>query len=297
MNFQCAMNQKNSLQPQPSANSLENWLAAARSRLEPISDMASLEAQMLASFVLSRPRSWLLAHPNTLIEPDKLKILNSLLSKLADGYPFAYITGEREFFGRKFAVQPGILIPRPETELLVETALNWLANHPSQQTAVDIGCGSGCIAVSLAAECKALTLYAVDIDPAAVRLTQQNAFTHRVSSNVHCLVGDLMSPFRTKFDLICANLPYIPTTTLIGLAVSQYEPVLALDGGEDGLQIIDQLLKHAKKLLSPGGLILLEIESSQGESAPKLATKYFPQADIQLARDLADHSRLLVIQS
>ncbi|MEI8131744.1 MAG: hypothetical protein WCG34_04875, partial [Leptolinea sp.] len=117
------MNQKN--WPQPAINSLENWLKTAHSQLEPVCDAPSLEAHMLASFVLARPRAWLLAHPDTMIAAGDLEILNSHLQKLVDGFPFAYLTGEREFYGRKFAVQHGILVPRPETELLVETALQW----------------------------------------------------------------------------------------------------------------------------------------------------------------------------
>ncbi|MEI8132904.1 MAG: peptide chain release factor N(5)-glutamine methyltransferase, partial [Leptolinea sp.] len=243
------------------------------------------------------PRAWLLAHPDTMIAAGELKILNSYLQKLVDGCPFAYITGEREFFGRKFAIQPGILVPRPETELLVETALQWLAGHPSHRAVVDVGCGSGCIAISLAAECPGITICAVDIFPDAVRLTQRNAGMHQVNSNVLCLVGDLIATFNTKFDMICANLPYIPTRLLNGLAVTRFEPALALDGGENGLQIIDRLLKQAVRLISPGGLILLEIESAQGESAQQLALQYFPQSEVRLVRDLADHPRLVIIQT
>jgi len=289
------MNQRN--WPQPAINSLQNWLKTARSQLEPVSDAATLEAHMLASFVLAHPRSWLMAHSDTLIAAGELEILNSHLQKLVDGYPFAYITGEREFFGRKFAIQPGILVPRPETELLVETALQWLAFHPSRGAVIDVGCGSGCIAVSLAAECHWVKVCAVDIFPDAVRLTQRNAVTHHVNSNVLCLVGDLISAFNTKFDLICANLPYIPTRLLNGLAVTRFEPALALDGGENGLQIIDRLLKQAIQLISPGGLILLEIESSLGENSQQLALQYFPKSEVRLVRDLADHPRLIIIQS
>jgi release factor glutamine methyltransferase len=291
------MNQRNFPQPQPSTNSLKDWLTIARGRLEHVSDNPALEAQMLASFVLSHPRSWLLSHLDTLIDSDKQEKLNSHLYKLTEGYPFAYITGEREFYGRKFVIKPGILVPRPETELLVETALEWLVVHPSCRSSLDVGCGSGCIAVSLAAECQGLSVVAIDIDPAVVKLTQQNAAMHHVDQNVLCLVGDLISPFKSKFDLICANLPYIPSGTLQGLAVTKFEPLLALDGGEDGLQIIDRLLVQAKSILSPGGLILMEIESTQGDCARQLALQYFPRSKIKLHLDLADHPRLLAIQS
>jgi release factor glutamine methyltransferase len=296
MSSPCAMNQKN-WPPLAAIKPLKDWLADARRQLEPISDAPALEAQMLASYVLSRPRSWLLAHSETAIEIGKLEILNAHLHQLAEGYPFAYITGEQEFFGRKFAVKPGILVPRPETEILVEFALKWLAEHPEGRTAVDVGCGSGCISISLAADCRDLSVVAVDIDPEAVWLTKHNALSHHAAETVLCLVGDLLSPINTKFDLVCANLPYIPTGKLEKLAVTRFEPVLALDGGKDGLQLIERLIKQLKTLLATGGIILLEIESSQGESAPQIASKYFPRSEIHIVKDLAGLSRLMVIQS
>jgi release factor glutamine methyltransferase len=231
------------------------------------------------------------------IDIDKLEILNEYLLQLADGYPFAYITGEREFFGRKFALKPGILVPRPETEILVEVALKWLADHPESRKAVDVGCGSGCISISLVADCPNLSVTAVDIDPEAVWLTKHNALSHHAAETVLCLVGDLLTPINTKFDLICANLPYIPTGKLEKLAVTRFEPVLALDGGTDGLQLIERLIEQSKTLLAVGGIILLEIESSQSESAPQIAKKYFPRSEIHIVKDLAGLSRLMVIQS
>ena len=164
---------------------------------------------------------------------------------MVDGYPFAYITGVREFFGRTFEIRPGLLVPRPETELLVEFAIDWLRVRPAMRSAVDVGCGSGSIAVTLAAEIPDLHVEAIDIDPLAVQVTTLNAVKHGVSQRVHAFEGDLLSGVQPTFDLICANLPYIPSETVLNLPASRHEPVLALDGGPDGLRLIDTLLEQS----------------------------------------------------
>jgi release factor glutamine methyltransferase len=275
---------------------LGNWLKDASRRLESICDSPALEAQMTAAFVLGKPRSWILAHPETVITDGQLAQLDDILNKLADGYPFAYISGEREFYGRIFKVHPGLLVPRPETELLVETALDWLRAYPQKRSAVDVGCGTGCIAVTLAAEIPDLRIDAVDIDPLAVETTRHN--TERLGTNgrVHAFSSDLLEGCTGSYDLICANLPYIPASTVDSLPAARHEPRLALDGGPDGLTLICRLLSQAVSRLHPGGRVLLEIEASQGQSAPELARQFYPAASISLKHDLAGQPRLVSIQ-
>jgi release factor glutamine methyltransferase len=282
--------------PQTSTDILGDWLRESGQRLGTVSDSPALEAQMAAGYALDKPRSWILAHPETRISADQLARLNEVVNLLADGCPFAYITGVREFYGREFEVRPGLLVPRPETELLVETAIAWLHAHSHRRLAVDVGCGTGCIAVTLAAEISDLLVEAVDCDPLAVEITRQNVEKLNVSNSVRVSQGDLLSDLPGPFDLFCANLPYIPTSTVENLPAARHEPRLALDGGPDGLRLVEQLLCQAVSRMLPGGLILLEIEASQGQSAVGLSRQYFPGAEITLHNDLAGLPRLVSIQ-
>ncbi len=282
--------------PLPTNNQLGDWLREAVLRMRPVSDSATLEAQLTASHVLKMSRSWVIAHPEYKIPDDLLREMNEILDRLLEGYPFAYITGSREFYGRSFYVRPGLLVPRPETELLVETALNWLNSHPDQRNAADIGCGTGCIAVTLAAEVPDLQMTAVDIDTLAAEVTGQNAQLHGTSGRVRVKQGNLLSGDSEKYDLVCANLPYIPSATVDHLPAARHEPRLALDGGPDGLDLVNELLQQAQNRLNPGGLILLEIEASQGETAQQAARRYFSSAQITLTQDLAGLPRLVSIQ-
>lgn len=282
--------------PLQTNNQLGDWLREAALRLRPVSDSATLEAQLTASHVLNTSRSWIIAHPEYAISNEILREMNEILNRLSEGYPFAYITGSREFFGRSFYIRPGLLVPRPETELLVDAALNWLNSHPDRRNAVDIGCGTGCIAVTLAAEVLDLQMTAVDIDALAVEVTEKNAQLHGTSGRMRVNQGNLLSGETGKFDLICANLPYIPSATVDQLPAARHEPRLALDGGPDGLDLVNELLQQAQNRINPGGLILLEIEASQGETAQQAARRYFASSQITLTKDLAGHPRLVTIQ-
>jgi release factor glutamine methyltransferase len=281
--------------PQPTTSRLGDWLKNAGHQMESVSGTPALEAQMAACYVLGKPRTWIIAHPEIVIPADKLARLTEVLALLAVGYPFAYITGEREFFGRLFEVRPGLLVPRPETEMLVETAINWLHAHPEKRSVVDVGCGTGCIAVTLAAEINTLQVEALDIDPLALETTRNNA-ERLGTANLVVKKSDLLAGFTGMIDLICANLPYVPSKTVDTLPAARHESRLALDGGPDGLRLIETLLDQAASKLLPGGLILLEIETSQGQAAQVMARQYFPEAEISLRHDLAGHPRLVSIQ-
>lgn len=296
MSYQCAMKPNDWPHP-PKTNTLGGWLEQARRRMAVRTDRPALDVQVLAAHVLKKTRSWLLAHPEQIILDSDFALLESMLDGLLTGQPLAYLTGEREFFGRNFIVRPGLLVPRAETELLVETALEWLRKNPSRRDAVDVGCGTGCIAVTLAAEVKDLHVDAVDINPLAVKITLENVERFMVSERTVADVGNLLLSTRKMFDLICANLPYIPTAKLANLEVTRFEPTNALDGGLDGLRLIEALLEQSFDHLCPGGLILLEIEASQGESARDMARRYFPTSNIHLHTDLAGLPRLITIQN
>ena len=245
--------------------------------------------------MLKEPKTWVLIHPEFELTSEETHTLQSAVDRLLQGVPLPHILGEWEFYGRSFIVTPDVLIPRPETELLVERALALTAKRP-QTRIVDIGTGSGAIAVTLAAERPQARVIAADISRPALTIAHLNAQRHRPNA-IPLVQADLLQPFSTSFDLICANLPYIPTRKLKNLTVAQWEPWLALDGGSSGLDLIEKLLRQARSRLSPSGAILLEIESSLGSQSFALAKCIFPAAEIHLHQDLAGKDRLIEVKS
>jgi release factor glutamine methyltransferase len=273
-------------------------LPVLRRRLESASETPSLDAQIILAHILGVKRAWVLAHPEAVLSPQQEQSLNENLRRLESGEPLPYVLGHWEFYGLDFVVGPAVLIPRPETELLVEQALAWLRSHPAraERLAVDVGSGSGCIAISLAAHTPDLRVIAADVSSSALEIARQNAHRHGVAGQIDFCQADLLPQAAGQpFDLICANLPYIPSAALPGLAVARAEPRLALDGGPDGLALIRRLLAQAQACLAPGGLILLEIEASQGQAAVALAQAAFPSAQVALHQDLAGLERLVEI--
>jgi release factor glutamine methyltransferase len=266
-------------------------------RLAGVSESAALDAQVLLAHVLGRSRSWVLAHPEVEWTLEQSSALEEGVARLQSGEPLPYVIGHWEFYGADFIVTPAVLIPRPETELLVETALAWLRAHPARRLAADVGTGSGCIAISLTRHMADLRVLASDISLPALSVAWQNALRSGVGGRVHCLQADLLPPAGRPFDLVCANLPYIPTASLADLRVAQWEPRLALDGGADGLIWIERLLAVLRRGLEPQGLALLEIEASQGAAAAGLAQRAFPRAKVDVLVDLAGHDRLVRIQN
>ncbi|MDZ4158272.1 MAG: HemK/PrmC family methyltransferase, partial [Anaerolineaceae bacterium] len=200
------------------------------------------------------------------------------------------------FFGLDFLVSPAVLIPRPETELLVEHAVQWLRQNPGRRLAADVGTGSGCIAISIANQIPDLTVLASDYSDAALRIARANVSRYRLDHRIHLVQADLMTAAAGSFDLVCANLPYIPTSTLEHLQVSRYEPRLALDGGSEGLDFIQKLLFDAVAKLAPGALFLLEIETRQADAVIRLARLSYPSAEATVIPDLAGIPRLLRIK-
>lgn len=275
---------------------LGDWQGSAAQKLAKLSDLPALEARLLLAHVTGREPSWLLAHPEASLNSDDEQALDLLLKRRLAGEPLPYLLGEWQFYGLSFYVSPAALIPRPETELLVETALAWLRHHPGRNLAADIGTGSGCIAVTLAKHIPNLSIWAVDLSPEALILAQRNADRHGVADRIHFTQGDLFTRMPVRVDLVCANLPYIPTQTLNDLPVTRFEPRLALDGGPDGLSLIRRLLLDLPQKLVSGGLGLLEIEAGQGQAAMALAGQVLPADRIALHKDLAGHDRLVVIE-
>jgi release factor glutamine methyltransferase len=265
------------------------------SQLETKSETPDLDSQSLLAHLLDKPTSWLLAHPEHPLSHQKLNILEEYTSQLDAGKPLPYVLGHWEFFDLEFEVTPDVLIPRPETELLVERALAWLYANPDCRRVADIGTGSGCICVALAVNIPDLVMEATDVSAAALEVARRNASRHEVSGRMEFTCGDLFSP-DSAYHLVVANLPYIPTGTLHQLPVYGREPTVALDGGVDGMLLIRRLLVEAPAHLLPGGMLLMEIEATEGLAALSQASDIFPKARIQLLRDLSGHDRLLEIQ-
>jgi len=274
--------------------------------LAPISDTPALDASVLIADIVNRPRAWVMAHPELNLTIDQQEKMDDALARLEHGESFPYVLGHWEFFGLDLDVTPDVLIPRPETELLVEKAIAWLQDFPSRRMIADIGTGSGAIAVSIAVNVPDAHILATDISDKALEVARKNARKFNVVDRIDFVQCDLLPhpfpPLLTgeglgvrAFDLICANLPYIPTETLHNLPIFGREPTIALDGGADGLDVIRRLLMIAPKWLTTGGMILLEIESTRGIQALNLACDIFSRGEIHLHQDLAGQDRLLEI--
>ena len=270
------------------------WLKIARQRLTGV-EQPGLEAQLILGSVLQLPRAAVLAHPERRLTPGQLEQLAQLVNRRASGEPLPYLLAHWEFFGLDLVVTPAVLIPRPETELLVEEALAWLKQHPDRRWAAEVGVGSGAISAALATHVPDLRICATDRSRPALRVAQENMGRLGLTDRVSLLEMDLLTACHVPFDLVVANLPYIPSKKLADLQVARFEPVEALDGGIDGLRLIERLLADAPRWLAPDGLMLLEIEAGQGESAPALAPRILPSAAVDLLTDLAGLPRLLRI--
>jgi release factor glutamine methyltransferase len=262
------------------------------------SPTATVDARLLLQHVLQRPRSYLIAHGDEPLAPEQLAALAALVERASQHEPVPYLTGSAPFYGLDFTVTPAVLIPRPETELLVEAALNW-ARARSAPCVVDVGTGSGCIAITVARHLPDATVIATDISPAALDVARQNATRHGVAERISFRLGPLLQPLVETPDLIAANLPYIGDdewTELHG-GVKWYEPAVALRGGPSGLELVERLLQQARSRLAPGGALFLEIGWRQGAAAQRLAQEQFPRAHIELLADYAGHERILVIKN
>jgi len=208
--------------------------------------------------------------------------------------PTAYITGHREFYGLDFYVNPHVLIPRPESEILVEMALS-IAENQQVSTIADIGTGCGAIAISLALNLPQSKIYATDISSSALEVAQINCNKHGLVKRIHLLQGDMLNPLPEPVDLIVANLPYVRKAELPRIIPAKFEPLLALDGGPDGLQKISQLCRQVKNKLRPTGYLLLEIGQGQRKAVASLLHSFFQCANIEVTLDLSGMERVVSI--
>ena len=250
---------------------------------------APLESELLLRHTLKVSRVQLYINLDRELSPKQEDTFRHLIERRLNGEPIAYITGHREFYGLDFYVDPCVLIPRPESELLVEKALNLAQNH-SLSTIAEIGTGCGAIAISLALNLPQAKIYATDISASALDIAQINCQKHGVTSRVHLLRGNMLDPLPEPVDLIVANLPYVKESEL---PPTDFEPVLALNGGSDGLDKIRQLCSQVSHKLRPKGCMLLEIGQGQRKAITTFLSSLFPDAEIEVMPDLNSIGRVV----
>ncbi len=263
-------------------------------------DTPRLDAQVILAHVLGQDRSWLFAHHDYQLSDQEIERYTELIARRARREPVAYLIGRKEFYGLEFLVDRRVLIPRPETELLVDAALGQIASRSREPVLVaDVGTGSGAIAVAVAVNAPGSRVYAVDISPEALAVARENLRRLDGDGRVRLFLGDLLTPLPEPVDIIVANLPYIPVKVLETLDpdVRDYEPPMALAGGEEGLQQIERLLEQAPRFLKPDGTILLEIGHDQGEVVRELAQRMEPRPRyVGVRQDYSGHDRLVTIE-
>ena len=237
-------------------------------------ETAALDAELLLACVLQESRLSLIAHPEHVLSPQQQETFQCLVSRRALHEPVAYLTGQKEFYGLAFRVSQAVLIPRPETELLVELAIQRAAHLPRGVRAADVGTGSGCIAGSVARNVPELLCDACDISEAALALARENAARHGVTERICFVRSDLLLSLVGRcYQIIVSNPPYVPSQdiALLEPGVRSFEPLTALDGGPDGLAAVHRLAAQAAESLTTGGRLLVEIGVGQGGAMEKIA--------------------------
>ncbi len=259
---------------------------------------ARLEADLIWMTALGVDRAHLYAAFNEPVPEDGAERAAELMARRLAREPVAYLMGKREFYGVEIVVGPGVLIPRPDTETVVEETLR-LIERIDAPCIADVGCGSGAIAVALAVTRADATVYALDVAPRALELTVLNADANGVSDRVQVIASDLLSALPGPVHAIAANLPYVRSDELPTLdpEVRLFEPREALDGGDDGLSLVRRLLAEAGACLYPGGSVVMEMDPRQIEAASQTAAVCLPSAKTRVVHDLAGRERVLVVET
>jgi release factor glutamine methyltransferase len=256
-----------------------------------------LDAEILVAHVLESSRERLHSHPERELTLAQRARLERLTSRRVARVPVPYLVGEREFYGYMFRVTPAVLIPRPSSELLVELAIDWLTSHPQATRMIDLGTGSGAVAISVAKAVPRVRVEARDVSSRALRVADENIAHYRLRRRITTVKGDLLRR-AAPADLILANLPYIPEALRrIRPKELDYEPALALDGGKDGLSLIRTALAQAPAVMRPGGLALFECDPAQTRRVGRLAQGHWPAAHVSVHKDLAGQDRVVRIQT
>ncbi|MFQ5944891.1 MAG: peptide chain release factor N(5)-glutamine methyltransferase [Anaerolineae bacterium] len=259
-------------------------------------ETARLDAELLLAHQLDTNREALLADPDWRMERAVGEEFEQLVARRVDREPLAYITGSQEFYGLDFLVDQRVLIPRPETETLVQVALATAARMGSR-TIADVGTGSGAVAVVLAKHLQGVTIYGIDASAEALEVAEANVHKHGVEETVTLLPGSLLEPLEGAVDLIVANLPYVAEAEWEDLPreVARYEPPQALRGGPAGLEAIRELLVQASAYLSPKGAVCVEIAPHQADPMASLSKEHLPSHHLAVVKDLAGRARVALL--
>ena len=287
--------------PQTIAQNLARGIVA----LAKNSESPRTDAQMLLGSVTGKDKEWVLAHGEAFLSKTQSEKFDALCALRAIGTPMAYILGFAGFYGREFSVSDKVLVPRPETEHIVDEALAYIRDRvtslmPKQfVTVLDVGVGSGAIAVTIAAEAPQAFVEGTDISMAALKVADHNAKRFNVSQRCKFIHGDLATPVLERtYDVVIANLPYIPSDDLpMPPASAGFEPKGALDGGFDGLDHYRRFLPQAKRLVKPGGLLLLEAAPPVMDGLGVLVHEAFRMADTHLGEDYGGRLRYIRVKA
>ncbi len=264
-----------------------------------------LDTQLLLEYTLNVDRTYIYTHRDEVVIKENVDKFLSLVHKREKGYPIQYILGKQEFMGLDFIVGEGVLVPRADTEVLIEYILEIVNSgrfkHKQTINILDIGTGSGAITLSLAHYIKNAFVYSIDISEDALKIAKENTKRLNLASKVEFLRGSLFEPLETlknqnKFDIIVSNPPYIPSDEIKSLQkeVAKYEPRVALDGGIDGLDFYRSIIFHSTKYLLDGALLAFEIGYNQGDDVKKLLESVGNFQNIEIRKDLAGHDRVVL---
>ena len=259
---------------------------------------ARLESEVMVMNVMRMPRQDLFSHQEDGVNAQQERELAQIVERRLKREPLAYILAYKEFYGVNLLVNSDVLIPRPETETMVEHALFMalMGMETTELVIADVGTGTGAIAINLAIHLPAARIYAIDATDAVLDVASHNIRAHNVADRIKLAKGDLLEPLPEPVDLIVANLPYIPTSRIPTLQPEiQWEPSAALDGGDDGLDLIRRLMSQAPDKLKENGIILLELDPEQMPAVAALAAQHLPEATTSIEQDLARLDRILVI--
>jgi release factor glutamine methyltransferase len=288
---------------------LKEGMAQLRAANVPSSTLA---AELLLMHALGRDRTWLYTHPEAELDASVAREYFRLIARRAAGEPTQYLTGKQEFWGLEFEVTPAVLIPRPETEHVIEVALERLGPrgikinmHTGEASPplriADVGTGSGCLAVALAHELPHAEIFATDISAAALEVALRNATRHRVAKRIRFLQGDLLKPVPSSpgsFDLIVSNPPYVAHDDAATLAreVREHEPHTALFGGPSGIEIYERLVEQADELLRSAGVLVLELGYNSAQHARAILVAQRHWVNVSVTNDLAGIPRVLAAE-
>jgi release factor glutamine methyltransferase len=264
---------------------------------------ARLDAEVLLSHILERDRAWLITHNNDNLDNENYRLFEDAINRRSRREPLQYIIGRQEFWGLDFIVTPDVLIPRPETELLVETAVEIVKGSSARATIADLCTGSGCVAISLAKEIGDARIFATDMSMQALAVARENARTHGVSDRIRFIAGNLYQPLekfdlRDRVDVITANPPYIRSGDLpmLQAEVKDYEPEIALIAGLEGTEIQKKIIDNALAFLKKQGALIMEMGLGQVETLKRMADEAGAYNKTEILKDLAGIDRVIVVR-